>query len=301
MTLFALSVSIGAAQTQTPPPQGQPQGAPAQPGRGGRGGAPVPGGKGGPPPVPRKHLLVIGMTRGFHHGSTSNGVATFWKLGKESAVWDTEVKTDMEWVTKKPPSTEAHNLDWADAVVFVNTTGNWKLDDEQKQALLSYVHDDGKGLVLAHAALDANYDWPEWAEMVGGWFQAHPWGTFDAPVIVEDPTFPAMRHFPQRLFIYDEMYSPKNWSRDNVNVLMRLDETKLNYTNPQYGAAATRPDKDQAIAWSKAYGKGRVFWSSLGHTNEAWENADVQKMYLEAVKWAIGRTEGSTASHPKVN
>ena len=49
------------------------------------------------------------------------------------------------------------------------------------------------------------------------------------------------------------------------------------------------------------YGKGRVFWSSLGHTNEAWENADVQKMYLEAVKWAMRRTEGSTASHPKVH
>jgi len=293
LALFALSVALAAAQTQTPPAQ-------APSGRGGGRGAPVPGGRGGPAPVPRKHLLVIGMTRGYHHGSTSNGLATFWKLGKESAVWDTEIKTDMEWVTKKPPSSEAHNLDWADAVVFVNTTGNWKLDDEQKQSLLAFVH-DGKGLILAHAALDANYDWPEWAEMVGGWFQAHPWGTFDGPVIVEDPTFPAMRHFSHRLFIYDEMYSPKNWSRDNVNVLMRLDETQLNYTNPQYGVAATRPDKDQAIAWSKMYGKGRVFWSSLGHTNEAWDNADVQKMYLEAVKWAMGRTEGSTASHPKVN
>ena len=53
------------------------------------------------------------------------------------------------------------------------STGDWKLDDEQKQALLSFVHDDGKGLVLAHAAIDANYNWPEFAEMTGGWFQAH--------------------------------------------------------------------------------------------------------------------------------
>jgi type 1 glutamine amidotransferase len=97
------------------------------------------------------------------------------------------------------------------------------------------------------------------------------------------------------------MYSPKNWSRDKVNVLMRLDESKLNYTNPQYGVQSTRPDKDQAIAWSKMYGKGRVFYSSLGHTNEAWESPDVQKMYLEAIKWVMGRTEGSTTPHPKVN
>ena len=296
-TLFALMVSMTAAQAQQPPAQAQLPGAPAQGGRGGGRGAPVPGGRGGPPAAPRKHVLAIGMTRGFHHGSTSNGVATFWKLGKESAAWDTEIKTDMEWVTKKPPSSEAHNLDWADVLVLVNTTGDWKLEDEQKQALLSFVHDDGKGLVLAHAALDANYNWPEYNEMIGGWFQAHPWGTFDAPVIVEDPTFPAMRHFPHHLFLYDEMYSPKDWSRDKVNVLMRLDESQLKYE----GVNNPRPDKDQAIAWAKMYGKGRVFWSSLGHTNEAWDNPDVQKMYLEAVKWAMRRTEGSTASHPKVN
>jgi uncharacterized protein len=269
--------------------------------QGGRGGAPaVPGGKGGPPPVPKKHLLVVGFTRGFHHGSTSNAMATFWNLGKESGVWDTELKTDTEWITKKAPGSEAHSLDYFDAIALVNNTGDWGLNDEQKQALVSFVHDDGKGLIAAHAALDANYNWPEYAEMLGGWFQAHPWGTFDAPIIVEDPNFPAMRHFPARFRLTDEMYSPKNWSRDKVNVLLRLDETQLNYTNPQYGLANTRQDKDQAIAWSKMYGKGRVFWSSLGHTKEAWENPDVQKMYLEAVKWAMGRTEGSTASHPKV-
>ncbi|HUE04494.1 MAG TPA: hypothetical protein VMR62_33395, partial [Bryobacteraceae bacterium] len=67
---------IGTIQAQTPA---------------GRGGTPVPGGRGGPAPVPKKHLLVIGMTRGYHHGSTSNALATFWKLGKESGVWDTEI------------------------------------------------------------------------------------------------------------------------------------------------------------------------------------------------------------------
>ena len=55
------------------------------------------------------------------------------------------------------------------------------------------------------------------------------------------------------------------------------------------------------VAWKRRHGKGRVFYSSLGHTKEAWENPDVQKMYLEAVKWAMKRTEGSTAPHPKVN
>ena len=288
LTAAAAVLWIGATPAQTPS---------APSGRGA-----VPGGRGGPPPVAKKHVLVIGQTLGWHHGSTSNALATFWKLGREFGVWDTEIKTDMGWVTKVPPTRgDAHNLDRFDALVLVNTTGNWKLNDEQKQALLSFVHDDGKGLILAHAAIDANYDWPEFAEMTGGSFQSHPWGTFDAPVIVEDPAFPAMRHFPAHLFLHDEMYSPKNWSRDKVNVLMRLDESQLNYGNPQYGAQSVRADKDQAIAWSKMYGKGRVFYSSLGHTNEAWDNPDVQRMYVEALKWVMRRSEGSTTPHPKVN
>jgi type 1 glutamine amidotransferase len=62
-----------------------------------------------------------------------------------------------------------------------------------------------------------------------------------------------------------------------------------------------RTDKDQAVAWAKTYGNGRVFYSTSGHTKEAWENPDILKMYTEAVKWVMGLTEGSTASHPKVN
>jgi hypothetical protein len=47
------------------------------------------------------------------------------------------------------------------------------------------------------------------------------------------------------------------------------------------------------------YGKGRVFYSTLGHTEEAWQDPDIRKMYFEAIKWALGMTEGSTASHPR--
>jgi type 1 glutamine amidotransferase len=259
--------------------------------------APVPGGRGGPPPVAKKHLLVIGATGGFHHGSTSDAMASFWKMGKDSHVWDTELKTDFDWITRKQPGSEAHSLPYFDAVVMVNTTGTMKLDEEQKKALLSFVHDDGKGLVLAHAALDSNYDWPEWAEMVGGWFEAHPFNTLEAPIIVEDLTFPATRHFNKYIRLHDEMYSAKNWSRDKVNVLMRLNENKLDFASKQ----RTRPDRDQAVAWSKMYGKGRVFWSTFGHTKEAWDNPDIIQMYTEAVKWAVGLTDGSTESHAKVN
>ena len=147
-----------------------------------------------------------------------------------------------------------------------------------------------------HAALDANYNWPEYAEMIGGWFDQHPWMTFEAPIILEDPGFPAVRHFPHAFMKRDEIYQAKEWSRDKVNVLLRLDEKKLNYEN---NPRIHRADHDFAVAWSKMYGKGRVFYSTLGHTNESWNDPDTQKMYFEAIKWALGLTEGSTSPHPK--
>ena len=59
------------------------------------------------------------------------------------------------------------------------------------------------GFVGIHAALDANYKWPEYAEMLGGWFDGHPWNTFDAPIVVEDSNFPATRHFAREFMARD--------------------------------------------------------------------------------------------------
>ena len=105
-----------------------------------------------------------------------------------------------------------------------------------------------------------------------------------------------MRHFPKEFVKYDEIYQPKEWSRDKVNVLLSLDPTKLNYDN---NPRVHRTDHDFAVAWSKMYGKGRVFYSTLGHTEESWSDPDIRKMYFEAIKWALGMTEGSTASHAR--
>jgi type 1 glutamine amidotransferase len=248
----------------------------------------------------KKKVLVFGMAKGFHHDSISSAMATVWKLGKESGVWDTEIYTDPE-VIRKPAGGKPGggftplNLYNFDALVFASATGETPLDDQQKKDLLSFVHDDGKGFVGIHAALDSNYQWPEYGEMIGGWFDGHPWGTFDAPLIVEDPAFPAMRHFPAALTKRDEIYQPKSWSRDKVNVLMRLDDSKLDYTIKNH----VREDHDFVVAWSKMYGKGRVFYSTLGHTVESWDDPEVQKMYLEAIKWVLHRTEGSTTPHAR--
>jgi type 1 glutamine amidotransferase len=254
-----------------------------------------------PPPhvkqIHLKHVLVIGQTRGFEHDTVSAAMAAIYTMGKETGLWDTTMRTDTELLTKKNLGNNAKNLGYFDAIVFASTTGELEMDDSQKQDMLSFIKDDGKGFVGIHAALDTNYKWPEYGEMIGGWFDGHPWGTFNAPIIREDGDFPAVRHFPKAFVKFDEIYQPKEWSRDKVNVLLSLDASKLDYVTPK---GVHRDDHDFAVAWDKMYGKGRVFYSTLGHTDESWDDPDVRKMYFEAVKWVLGMTEGATASHPRL-
>ena len=248
------------------------------------------------PPNRKARVLVISETKGFEHDSVPDAMAAIYNMGHETRLWDATLRTDTELLTKTDvKERNRKSLNYFDAVVFASTTGELDMTDDQKRDLISFVKDDGKGFVGIHAALDTNYKWPEYGEMIGGWFDQHPWFTFNAPIIVEDPNFPAVRHFPKAFVKRDEIYQAKSWSRDKVNVLLRLDASKLNLDNPR----VHRQDKDFAVAWSKMYGKGRVFYSTLGHTQEAWDDPEIRKMYFEAIKWTLGMTEGSTASHSK--
>lgn len=243
------------------------------------------------------HVLVISQTKGFEHDSVPDAMGTIWKMGHDSKLWDTMLRTDTELITKKDTKDRNRkDLNYFDALVFASTTGELDLTDDQKTDMMSFIKEDGKGFVGIHAALDTNYKWPEYGEMIGGWFDQHPWFTFNAPIVVEDPNFPAVRHFPHEFTKRDEIYQPKDWSRDKVNVLLRLDASKLDYSN---NPRIHRQDHDFAVAWSKMYGKGRVFYSTLGHTEESWDDPDIQKMYFEAIKWVLGMTEGSTTPHPQ--
>ena len=241
----------------------------------------------------RKKLLAIGMSSGFQHDSVTYGLATIWKIGQQSGLWDTYIRTDTQLITKKKLEMNAKNLNDFDAVMFY-TTGELPLDDEQKAALISFVKEDGKGFLGAHSATDTLYKWPEYGEMIGGYFNDHPWHQ-KVRVNVEDRNFPATKHFPPSFEITDEIYQFKDFSRDRVRVLMSLDTNSVDLTGPR----VHRTDKDFAITWVRDYGKGRVFYSALGHEDQVWDRPDIQKMWLEAIEWAMGMTEGDATPRPK--
>jgi uncharacterized protein len=274
------------------PARGDGPQARGQGGRGGRG-----GGRG---PRQRKAVLAWADTRNglAQHESVSHALAVIERLGYESGAYDTYIRTDSDIIAKNPlmttgqPASGGPSLASVDAIFFLGHR-EVQLTDQQKADLLSFVKDEGKGFVAGHTALTAFESWPEFGELLGGRYDGHPWGSAIGTVINEAPDFPATRHIPATLNIADEFYQPKTFSRDKARVLLRLDVAKMPPNAEYHGT-----NGDMPLAWAKTYGKGRVFYASFAHDAAMWDNRDVRQMYFEAIKWALGLSDGDTSPKP---
>ncbi len=233
--------------------------------------------------APRKRLLVIGEEKGYRHEAVTHAMVTIERLGRDTGLWDTVIRTDTEALTKAKLEYNAKTLNDFDGVLFY-TGGTLEMDDQQKADFMSFVHDDGKGFVGIHSAAITFTQWPAYGEMLGGYYDEHPWNTFDAPIVLEDAAFPGMQSWKPSFTLTDEIYQIKMFSRANTRVLMRLDPSKLDLKNPR----VHRTDHDFAVAWAKMHGKGRVFYSTLGHVEANWDRPEFQAMVTGAIKWALG-------------
>lgn len=247
-----------------------------------------------PREFPKKVLAWADVRNGYQHDSITHALSTIERLGYESGLWETTIRTDSQPITKRPIEFKtgtgiatgeqflARNLTYYDAIFFFGVR-EADLTAQQKADLLSFVRDDGKGFVATHAAATAFFSWPEFGEMLGGRFDEHPWGITDATVVVEDRASSMTKHLPASFVVNDEHYQLKDFSRDTLHVLARLDASRLNLSAP----LVHRTDKDFPVAWTKTYGKGRVFYSTLGHHRHLWDEAWMRTMYTEALKWVL--------------
>src|SRR5205814_1359876 len=113
----------------------------------------------------KKHLLFVGEEKGYRHEAVSHAMATIERLGKETGLWDTTLRTDTEALTRKKLEFNAKNLNDFDAIVFY-TGGDLGMDAQQKDDFISFIHDDGKGFVGVHSAAITFVDWPEYGDML---------------------------------------------------------------------------------------------------------------------------------------
>ena len=244
-------------------------------------------------PPARKKLLVIGEEKGYRHEAVTHAMVTIARLGRDTGLWDTVIRTDTEALTKTKLEYNAKTLNDFDAVLFY-TGGTLEMDDQKKADFLSFVHDDGKGFIGIHSAAITFTQWPAYGEMLGGFYDEHPWNTFEAPIVVEDAAFPGMQAWKPSFTLTDEIYQLKMFSRANTRVLMRLDASKLDLKNPR----VHRTDRDFAVSWAKMYGKGRVFYSTLGHVEANWDRPEMQAMVTGAIKWALGLVDADVTPRP---
>jgi type 1 glutamine amidotransferase len=227
--------------------------------------AAAPGGSGpAAGPVPYR-VLVFTRTTGFRHASIPTGIATVRALGAEDGFAVT--------ATEDPGAFRPAELAGYRAVVFLSTTGD-VLDPAGRSALEAYVRGGG-GFVGVHSASDTEYGWPFYAELVGARFAGHP---PVQPVTVRFRPGALTAGLPATWRVTDEPYNFRGRPR-GVQVLATLDEST--YSGGTMGA-------DHPIAWTAEVGRGRSFYTGLGHPDAIYADPVFRTLLAAGIRYAAG-------------
>jgi type 1 glutamine amidotransferase len=193
----------------------------------------------------------------------------------------------------------AETLKKFDAVLFF-TTGDVRnknhippLTKDELQDLLTWVKNGG-AFAGTHCATDTMYV-TAYGELVGGLFAGHPW-TQKIRLRVEDPKHPAAKGFLEKQEINDEMYQfgVLPYSRERLHIILSIDNTSIDTKK------GNRKDQDYAVSWCQQFGKGRSFYTSLGHRKEVWRDERFQQHLMGGLRWALGLEKGDATPTGKL-
>jgi len=258
-------------------------------------------------PSEKRTMLVFAVTNGFRHQSIPTGQLMMRLMGEKTGAFEAVVSDDLA-------NFEADALAGFDAVCFLNTTGNPFLphkkemeemdeaalaqarerEERLKKNLMSFIRGGG-GFVGIHAATDTFYDWPEYGEMINGYFDGHPW---NANARVSLKVEPGQEEHPlasmfrgENLDITEEIYQLKDpYDSAKVRMLLRLDTER----SPMDVRGIKRKDGDFGVSWARMWDEGRVFYSALGHNHEIYWHPDIVAHFLAGIQWALGDLEAET-------
>ena len=265
-------------------------------------------------PQAARRVLIFSATAGFRHGSIPTGKLALTKLGAASGAYEAVVSDD-------PANFEKEALKAFDAVLLLSPTQDFFMPSRKQRNdfskedwawlqarhnrlvdnLIAYV-EQGGGLVGIHSATDSCYKHKAYGEAMGAYFSGHPWtANMNVTIVVEDgehaimkPVFEGMKDFRIRDEIYQ--FRPEPYSRDKLRVLLHLDPDRSD--TPKQPPA--REDGDYAVCWVQSVGKGRVFYTSLGHNHEIYSNPLMLKHYLAGIQFATGDLKADTTPSAKL-
>jgi len=219
-----------------------------------------------------RKVMVLTHSAGFVHDYLPAAQRAMMEMGERSGEFKAVVYdncTQVKW----------NALREFDVVVFA-TTGELPLSDGDKTNFIDAIR-SGVGFVGIHNATDTFYEFPDYGQMLGGYFNGHPW-TQEVVAIIEDDKHPATEHLGKTLRVKEEIYTFRDWNRKRTRVLISLDNGSVDL------GKGNRPDKDYALCWCHAFGKGRVFYTGFGHFPELWVEEWFRKHLLAGILWSMG-------------
>jgi uncharacterized protein len=152
----------------------------------------------------------------------------------------------------------------------------------------------GKGFLGAHCATDTfgphrgrGTDDP-YVQMIGGYFGGHGPQQV-AKLEINDVAFPGVKGFGTGTFeINDEWYN-------NIGLADDLHVIFTHVTEGMKGDDYKRPNYPET--WARMHGKGRVFYTSMGHREDVWSNPKFQGLLVGALTWATGKVDADVAAN----
>jgi type 1 glutamine amidotransferase len=233
-------------------------------------------------PADKPAILLFSKTTGFRHEeSIDASKLSLRELCHKNPSW-------FLYETEAGGIFNPEQLAQFEVVIFDNSTGR-VLDDEQQTALEKYVENGGT-LMGIHGAGDDSHHW-DWYEknLLGAKFSHHPLNPQfqHADVLMQenvDSTFSS--NLAKTWKNTDEWYV--FFSQPEAKILYAIDGEKilpsgnmLWMTDKDFGMGKSHP-----VAWYKAVGKGKTFYTSMGHSKDVWANPDYVKLIENAIVWA---------------
>jgi uncharacterized protein len=253
---------------------------------------------------PKKRLLFFTKSGGFEHSvvKRENGQLAY----AERLMIEYGKKRNIEVVCSKDGRVFDDEYKSFDAFFFYTTENlvHANKDDEpamssQGKANLLEAIRNGKGFIGSHCASDTfhsegsrseNQAKPDpYIQMIGGEFIRHG-RQQEATMRIASPKFPGLESSQENFTLNEEWYSLKNFAPD-MHVILVQDTQGMqdaDYDRPPYPAT-----------WARQEGKGRVFYTSMGHREDVWSNPRFESILMGGIDWALGRVDADITPNLK--
>jgi type 1 glutamine amidotransferase len=229
---------------------------------------------------PRERVLYFTGSAGYRHEVIPLSWAILTRMGNDSGVFEVNATEDVSEFSSE-------NLERYAAVMFY-TSGELPMSAAQKLALVDFVR-SGRAFIGVHSATDTFYTWPDYLDLIGGYFNGHPWHQA-VTIEVVDAGDPMVAFLGNSLKLDDEIYQISDFDHRGSHVLLRLAPGSVDLGKP----GVHQRFYGWPLAWTRSYGEGRVFYTALGHEASVWQDARFQRLLRNAILWSIRRSPWET-------